>query len=361
MPPGLLPAGRRSLLLHLPSAADGRLMLSSAAPLDPAVPFEGFQELPPGIYCLQLGAAAAADGSSSGGTGGATSPRKLLARLVRHEWAHESVRQLAAFQRAPELVEPRPEAEVAAAVADSMDAAAGAAAATELAADEQQAFEATADSVVAALRDAVAVRCRCIEQHQQNEQQVGSIAAPAAAPPRPPSQGGGCERARSAAGVLPLLPPAPLLLLFSGGVDSTLLAALAHEALPPGLPIDLASVCFDAGRSPDRQSALDALAELRRLAPGRQWRLIQVKQGPGGSVCWAGGVGRCQALAPQRGQPGQARRRAALHPRAPLPAAAVADHTLPARSPCRCRWTAAWRMWRRRGPACCACWPPLTQ
>ena len=60
-------------------------------------------------------------------------------------------------------------------------------------------------------------------------------------------------------------------------MDSTLLAALAHEALPPSIPIDLACVCFDGGRSPDRQSALDALQELRSFAPTRQWRFIQAR------------------------------------------------------------------------------------
>ena len=43
-----------------------------------------------------------------------------------------------------------------------------------------------------------------------------------------------------------------MLVLFSGGVDSTLIAVLAHWALPEHVPIDLASICFDNGQSPDR-------------------------------------------------------------------------------------------------------------
>ena len=72
------------------------------------------------------------------------------------------------------------------------------------------------------------------------------------------------------------LRPAPVLILFSGGVDSTLIAALAHQSLPVDVPIDLASVCFSEGRSADRLAAQDALLELMQFAPTREWRLIQV-------------------------------------------------------------------------------------
>ena len=74
----------------------------------------------------------------------------------------------------------------------------------------------------------------------------------------------------------PLLQPAGVLILFSGGVDSTLIAALAHQSLPIDVPVDLASVCFNGGQSADRLAAHDALRELMLFAPARQWRLIEV-------------------------------------------------------------------------------------
>lgn len=64
--------------------------------------------------------------------------------------------------------------------------------------------------------------------------------------------------------------------LFSGGVDSMLLAALAHRHVPPGRAVDLINVCFDGGSSPDRAAALDGAAELQALFPARDWRLVRV-------------------------------------------------------------------------------------
>ena len=67
--------------------------------------------------------------------------------------------------------------------------------------------------------------------------------------------------------------------LFSGGVDSTLLAAALSLCLPPEEPIDLVNVSFLGGGaepSPDRLAGLAALLELRRVFPSREFRLVMV-------------------------------------------------------------------------------------
>lgn len=64
--------------------------------------------------------------------------------------------------------------------------------------------------------------------------------------------------------------------LFSGGVDCTVLAALAHSYLPLSEPIDLFNVCFEAPHhwSPDRMSALASCSELQQAFPERKWNLV---------------------------------------------------------------------------------------
>jgi len=114
--------------------------------------------------------------------------------------------------------------------------------------EREAAFQGHVTRVLSALRHAVQLRCCCIEQH----------VAPGKSPQPNPS------------------PTSPVLILFSGGVDSTLLAALTHEVLPPHVPIELCNVCFAGGSSPDRVAARDALEELAAVAPSRDWRLIEV-------------------------------------------------------------------------------------
>ena len=71
---------------------------------------------------------------------------------------------------------------------------------------------------------------------------------------------------------------AKLSILFSGGIDSMLIAIGIHWTLPIGMPIELLNVAF--GDSPfeaqDRLTGLSGLKELRHLAPKREWLFVAV-------------------------------------------------------------------------------------
>lgn len=72
---------------------------------------------------------------------------------------------------------------------------------------------------------------------------------------------------------------ARVAVLFSGGLDSVVLAALAHFHVPPTEPVDLLTVCFDENSSfasPDRLAAELAHSELCELFPERPWRLVRI-------------------------------------------------------------------------------------
>lgn len=88
--------------------------------------------------------------------------------------------------------------------------------------------------------------------------------------------------------------------LFSGGLDCTVLARLCHDILAPEHPIDLVNVAFENPRvaahakkskdqetlasfdifeaCPDRVTGRKSFAELQAVCPGRAWRFVAVSQ-----------------------------------------------------------------------------------
>ncbi|RAL17200.1 asparagine synthetase domain-containing protein [Aspergillus homomorphus CBS 101889] len=82
--------------------------------------------------------------------------------------------------------------------------------------------------------------------------------------------------------------------LFSGGLDCSLLARLSHEILPEDETIDLLNVAFENPRvaaaaakqggavgsvyesCPDRMTGRSAFAELQKVCPSRNWRFVAI-------------------------------------------------------------------------------------
>ncbi|KAK4547400.1 hypothetical protein LTR36_001056 [Oleoguttula mirabilis] len=84
-----------------------------------------------------------------------------------------------------------------------------------------------------------------------------------------------------------------LAILFSGGLDCSVLARLAHDLIPLPEGIDLLNVAFENPRihkhvaegansqatyelCPDRATGRTSYAELQRICPGREWRFVAI-------------------------------------------------------------------------------------
>ncbi|KAL1456186.1 hypothetical protein WDU94_000933 [Cyamophila willieti] len=68
-------------------------------------------------------------------------------------------------------------------------------------------------------------------------------------------------------------------ILFSGGIDSTVIALLAHRYVPLTEPIDLLNVAFEKNQNynvPDRITGQSSLRELTSLCPERQWNFVEI-------------------------------------------------------------------------------------
>ena len=91
-----------------------------------------------------------------------------------------------------------------------------------------------------------------------------------------------------------------LAILFSGGLDCTVLARISHDLLPKDEPIDLLNVAFENPRihkdikaevgvsayelCPDRITGRASYEELRNACPDRDWRFVAINVPYGGTV-----------------------------------------------------------------------------
>lgn len=88
----------------------------------------------------------------------------------------------------------------------------------------------------------------------------------------------------------PIQGHARVAILFSGGLDCTILARISHDLLPPSESIDLLNVAFENPRihskldegvspyelCPDRVTGRTSHAELFKVCPGRCWRFVEI-------------------------------------------------------------------------------------
>lgn len=86
---------------------------------------------------------------------------------------------------------------------------------------------------------------------------------------------------------------ARVAVLFSGGLDCTVLARIASDIMPAGQAIDLINVAFENPRiasqntklstaelyelCPDRMTGRKSFAELLAVCPDRPWRFVTVR------------------------------------------------------------------------------------
>ncbi|GLU09562.1 hypothetical protein SLE2022_264150 [Rubroshorea leprosula] len=230
--------GRRSLLVHWPTLEDSRFLLSSVSPTsimqksdfevkNGAIGVNFWEELSCGIYSISL------DATKLDGC--------FLGEVKKHNWTSAALKELIKWERIN--VEPKSEElyfsrfKAIREGDDSGHACSG---------PSQASVSVSAQEVLVALRESVMRRTS-----------LNTI-----------FQAVTCDDKQSE--------PVPVAILFSGGLDSMILAALLDQCLAPIYEIDLLNVSFDGESAPDRISAKGGVKELRRIAPSRRWRLVHI-------------------------------------------------------------------------------------
>ncbi|XP_073144693.1 uncharacterized protein [Henckelia pumila] len=222
--------GRRSLLVHWPTAHDSRLMLSSVSPTSLRLNYEFdekqtvelnfWEELPCGIYSISV-SALDLDGH-------------LLGKVRKHEWNNSELNELITWERS--RIHPKPE-ELSVSWRNVPIIQHDILSAFPLELEPMKAS-------VASHRVLIALRESVMRRTTSNRIYMGRHV--------------------------------PVAVLFSGGLDSMIIAALVHHCIDKKYEIDLLNVSFDGESAPDRISARAGLKELQKNAPFRRWNLVEI-------------------------------------------------------------------------------------
>ncbi|XP_019252450.1 PREDICTED: asparagine synthetase domain-containing protein 1 isoform X2 [Nicotiana attenuata] len=235
--------GRRSLLVHWPTKEDPRFLLSSVSPLASVnessdtggiAKIDFWEELPCGIYSLSIGAS---------GT-----DEELIGEVLKHDWTDPKLNELITWERTS--IQPKP---------------------NDLLASRQKVHSRKEDSRLtpSILMESKLASTDCLLTSlphrvmialQESIMRRTSLNA--------------IYQATSVDYTIKC--NAPIAVLFSGGIDSMILAALLNKCMDAKYEIDLLNVSFDGPCAPDRISARAGVKELQKIAPSRRWKLVEI-------------------------------------------------------------------------------------
>ncbi|KAL6623542.1 hypothetical protein ACP70R_033421 [Stipagrostis hirtigluma subsp. patula] len=252
--------GRRSLLVHWPTPADSRFILSSVSPpsleknqsvstvnglvsdpdLSECMKASYWEELPCGIYSMHL---------KDFRKNSTWVNEGCIVEVRKHNWTDSSLNKLIQWER-KSIVPTAENNSVGEENNQSEESTDNRAAKKDLPSDfslfAANCITQSAHRVLFALRESVMLRTNVNTLFQ-----------------------GGLNKLRCKE-------LAPIAVLFSGGLDSMILSALLDQCIDSKWTIDLLNVSFDGQLAPDRISAIAGLRELQRISPLRRWRLVEI-------------------------------------------------------------------------------------
>ncbi|XP_016451119.1 uncharacterized protein LOC107775846 [Nicotiana tabacum] len=236
--------GRRSLLVHWPTKEDPRFLLSSVSPLASVnessefadgcgiAKIDFWEELPCGVYSLSIG---------TSGT-----DEDLVGEVLKHDWTDPKLKELITWERTS--IQPKPE---------------------DLLASHQKVHSRKEDSPLMESKLVITASTDCLLTSPPQRVMMAlqeSIMRRTA-----------LNTIYQATSVdYTTKCNAPVAVLFSGGIDSMILAALLDKCMDAKYEIDLLNVSFDGPCAPDRISARAGLKELQKIAPSRRWKLVEI-------------------------------------------------------------------------------------